>query len=404
MKITDLNIDCIEQVFEHLKFSDLLSAADSNRRLRNCAKSHFRQTYKQKFTFDLFHSTQNIHDNSADIKVYGYSDSFKIARCFGTEIRDLEIKISQVDKIGTKQMCHLAKYLSAFLPTIHILKVEVYKPMMVLRRNNAGNYAVTECELLPVIEHDEVNQNVDLVQLFPTVTELKFRLDNVFRFDNFANHFKYLESLSLRISFNNMNLSNCFIIFLELNKQIKTLRIDFCRNIDTNFVSLMVKYLPNIESLEIFGERSSINRMICMPHLKHLTIQSKSRPITLFPFLCRQLESFAFDSGLPLDFFVQMHPSLKQLYMICGPWPINVDFSVIASSLIEEIKLHIDFDIQFVEQIMTELNSINSKVNTILFYPPQKEELRDFQKRIDLEKKWSLSINRIEKIATLNKI
>lgn len=44
-KITDLNTDCMEIVFEYLKFNDLIAVADSSKRFYNAAC----QVYKRRF-------------------------------------------------------------------------------------------------------------------------------------------------------------------------------------------------------------------------------------------------------------------------------------------------------------------------------------------------------------------
>lgn len=46
MKLTNLNIDCLENVFEYLKLGDLISVAAANKRLNKAAKFVFAREHR----------------------------------------------------------------------------------------------------------------------------------------------------------------------------------------------------------------------------------------------------------------------------------------------------------------------------------------------------------------------
>lgn len=48
MKITDLNIDCLEAILDRLKFQDFVNAADSNKRIKHAAEFLFLRKYNEK--------------------------------------------------------------------------------------------------------------------------------------------------------------------------------------------------------------------------------------------------------------------------------------------------------------------------------------------------------------------
>lgn len=48
MKLTDMNLDCIESCLEHLKFNDLLQVAASNKRLNRAANFIYNRKYGSK--------------------------------------------------------------------------------------------------------------------------------------------------------------------------------------------------------------------------------------------------------------------------------------------------------------------------------------------------------------------
>lgn len=47
IKLTDLNIDCLKNIFEYLNFRDLLSVASSNKRLNHATKFIFDRECKR---------------------------------------------------------------------------------------------------------------------------------------------------------------------------------------------------------------------------------------------------------------------------------------------------------------------------------------------------------------------
>lgn len=59
MRLTDLNIDCLETILEHLKLGDLLNVADANKRLHRAACSTFVEKYhEESATFELIRYSQ----------------------------------------------------------------------------------------------------------------------------------------------------------------------------------------------------------------------------------------------------------------------------------------------------------------------------------------------------------
>lgn len=49
MKVTEMNIICLEECLEHLDLDHLLIAADSNKRMRRAAESVFKRKHSEKF-------------------------------------------------------------------------------------------------------------------------------------------------------------------------------------------------------------------------------------------------------------------------------------------------------------------------------------------------------------------
>lgn len=81
LKITDLNIDCLEKIIESLELIDLVNVADVNEQLREIASSHFSQKHKTTSTYLL------IVD-----RISAYR-GLQFLRCFGHTVFDLLIEI-----------------------------------------------------------------------------------------------------------------------------------------------------------------------------------------------------------------------------------------------------------------------------------------------------------------------
>lgn len=79
MKITDLNIICLEDIFEYLDVLNLLNVADSNKRLNFAARFVFRRKHgKMSVAFmDAFDKCEYLRINEK-IRVVGinYTSSF----------------------------------------------------------------------------------------------------------------------------------------------------------------------------------------------------------------------------------------------------------------------------------------------------------------------------------------
>ena len=92
MKVTGLNIDCIESNFEYLGLGDLLNAADSNVRLRMAANFIFVRRYQNKkiwFREMCISPNRLITIEEEHIKISDLKTSLQLLRCFGRFIRTI---------------------------------------------------------------------------------------------------------------------------------------------------------------------------------------------------------------------------------------------------------------------------------------------------------------------------
>lgn len=93
-KFTDLNLDCLEKIFDRLTLRDLLNAADSSADFRNALRPVFELKYKSKLVTmeKMRHSSRRpITIDRDGILIEDNETSFQFLRCFGDLISKLKL-------------------------------------------------------------------------------------------------------------------------------------------------------------------------------------------------------------------------------------------------------------------------------------------------------------------------
>lgn len=79
MKLTDLNIDCLEAILECLEIGDLLNAADACRRLHHAANHLYLRIHGEKPLIDTkYYAVRPIAFAISNLKI-----ALQLLRCFG---------------------------------------------------------------------------------------------------------------------------------------------------------------------------------------------------------------------------------------------------------------------------------------------------------------------------------
>lgn len=96
MKLTDMNIDCIQSCLKYLKLDDLLKTAASTKRLNHV--SNF--IYDRKYDKDVFikitsQETVQIQQLDECIYMHDLRSSLKLLRCFGHLLSTISIHFSE---------------------------------------------------------------------------------------------------------------------------------------------------------------------------------------------------------------------------------------------------------------------------------------------------------------------
>lgn len=89
--ITDLTIDCLEEIFEYLDLPDLLNIADSHKRLNKAAAFVYIRRHRKWVVFKFWPSPPDMVINKQFILIKDIDTFHRFLRCFSHSISVLEI-------------------------------------------------------------------------------------------------------------------------------------------------------------------------------------------------------------------------------------------------------------------------------------------------------------------------
>ena len=127
MKITDLTIDCLEEILEYLNLANLLNVANSNKRLNRAACFVFRRKHGERKVALVSHETYTgpIAIKSGEVWVGRLIDHFRVLRCFGCVTSHLKINLNY--SIGTeKHFNRICSYTNEYCAE-SLIKLNIYK-------------------------------------------------------------------------------------------------------------------------------------------------------------------------------------------------------------------------------------------------------------------------------------
>lgn len=259
MKITDLTIDCLEEILKFLDLeNDLLNVAESNKRLNRAASLVFLQNNGKKsvvinpLTFDK--QRIKLRNGWYHIYITDLRTGLKCVRCFGHVISELKIvsKIHYYDSNMSREgFIELVRYVNKYCAKSLVkLNVEGCCSLIFDRMHQSfekvEEISVRNCLL------DETKMN----ELFPQVQRLNLignRINLQCIAVNFPHleHFEYLENIDNALP---KNLANAnFEEFIRINPQLKTfqLSINFHEPHIVSILSHVGEYLNRLEELDV---------------------------------------------------------------------------------------------------------------------------------------------------------
>lgn len=323
MKFTELDIDCLEAIFQYLSIEDLLNVADSNKVLKQAADLTFQLKHgkstlliQNKFFpynwCDGFKGGEAIIDSRclADLIEQDWplrpkhlKETLQILRCFGHKISILMIRIPENIHIQNS-----AAFLTSFGHIVTYIKdycIETLKQLYI-ESKAGGTLALFEKQFPNVhsvfVQSSDVS-NFSLNDIFPQMSRLTYCKNNSCKVSDFIDiqkHFPKLKNFEIAVD----SASSAYEIIpsiqgvIRLNPQIQSLTVPF---IDENIHFQNInEVLPNLTELNLLNYCRNIENSSTyhFKTVKRFLIQWPKHSYEKFsyiPFSFENLEELTFD-------------------------------------------------------------------------------------------------------------
>lgn len=392
IKITDLNIDCLEEIFKYLDLSNLLNVANSNKWLKIAASFVFRRNYgKKRVTVIQPYGYEGI-----PLRVYcknvivRATFSLRFLRYFGCIVSKLEIIL---DNISQKQVYKICFYINEYC-TESLIELEIlgFGINNIIFRNIQKPFVNIE-----MVSFRWCHLEKNLIQFnkwFPKMRHLELNKNKIDEEKCIEMHFPNLRYLSYHPARNDKEyFAPNFGNIIRLNPNIRILHLfDWSEKL---FQSIN-KYLPQLEELTIntllVHEPYYVTGQV---HFKSLKIfdHNFSELLLKINFSFDQLEEFHAE-GIRSDnllTFVRKYLTIKKLELCYtyGDFKENVIQVAKALSLLYELQLYLcdEFSVDEVIRIVNIFKQVE-KLHLKLHYQSEVDDLR-----AKLGSKWKISID-----------
>lgn len=311
MKITDINIDCLESILNYLPLSDLLNVADSTKYLKKAATIVFVQKYRKK-TMQLnglqMSKSRKILINSK-IYIRDLRTALQILRCFGYLILDLEISDEYSHYYRTNVYVYIFKYIYKFCKSLTTITFQE------LPRNKAFKYLRKPFQKVKSVVFfcGVLEKNLTPLHiLFPNIQSLKIDFCDVNDLRCIEQHFDHLEHLQLSTKKENIQA------IVSLNPNLKHFGTHTICDMQT---IQRISELQLLESLSVVCSSDEFTQFNGSPlnfkTVKKLKLQFshvKNR-FPKIPLIFDQLDEFSTNHRLDAEFFkfIAKHPVITKL-------------------------------------------------------------------------------------------
>lgn len=317
MKITDMNLICLEECFEYLEFRDLLSVADANIRLRRAAQFVYLRKYSEQIVNfqlqwrDYIRSLKFVSRGS--VLIEDLSTSFQLLRCFGQLIKYVNVHcyfnyfrpvLTQINEYCAESLVKISFY-SAKQDHLTLLTKQFTK--------------IQEVEMFNCY----LTENGWFKKTFPKIEQLNIKNNSEMDITCLVHHYSYLEKFSFDTTINHLpgSIKENITAILELNPQLKELNlrmneVDNVHLFDIDNFWKLIETNQILEDLTLSGNFVNISNItenkIHLKSIKKFSIYGDNR--LKFPFLFDQLE-FIHVNHLTMEFFefIDQHPNIRKL-------------------------------------------------------------------------------------------
>lgn len=295
IKLTDINIDCLETIFKYLQFDDLLNIAHTNKALKAAADLAFASKFRnRKFILELSAAQSvKVYQQATQIYVYDLGKCLQLLRCFGHFIRTISINFSSNWKYVLSyinEYCVESLQQMDFNLNEHIafnLSQNLRTPFANVGNVHFCNWPASSLEQIQIV--------------FPNVRQLS--IENCQLISPIAINLPHLEHLVMNVSQSDVRP------FLRSNLQMR--RLTLIENLALHSPDIgvwfglqeTIQQFEHLEHLEMMGcplAALDFYSFIQLRHLKCLNIRFAygeyySYPLETLPFVCERLEEFGID-------------------------------------------------------------------------------------------------------------
>lgn len=322
--IVDVNIDCLERVFNHLDLIDLINMADKNKHLGQATSRIFDRKYKGKTVllqsrefYSIWAQDPIVITNDA-IVIRKPKLAFQMLRLFGCLISKLFMDALHPTKVDKELLNYVNEYCSESLKSFTL-------------KNRDLTYTDAKKPYTNVEEFSMVSRIIgfqasEFKDTFPYLRRLELIRTRFSNHTRFAIQFHHLEHLKISIGVNKgyeITKSDAKKI-IQLNPQLQSLSVS--GEFYLKFWAYASKQLKQLKILELGYDRNKIQkfptepiRFECIETLKLNMIYSHTKwnPEKIFSF--NQLKEFTI-IGYDLDDswinFTIENPTIEKLNII----------------------------------------------------------------------------------------
>ncbi|XP_031639149.1 uncharacterized protein LOC116351208 isoform X2 [Contarinia nasturtii] len=355
MKITDMNIDCLEECFEYLEFGDLLNVAYANKKLRKAAKFFYLRKYGEfTVSFSVFRRKPflpfKVHLNYRRIDIQELKSALQLLHCFGHLIKYVWFTSSVLNDL-------LLNYLNEYCAE-SLVTFEFY--MANKRKNELGPLTKTFTKVQRVVfVNSYLFDSGWLERTFPNVKYFKCCIgygsqenhnENEMAIHNIScvvGHFPELERFKFDYHVKRLldSTKDEMAAILRLNPQLKRLYLG-ANAADTD--------------REPFFDFETFRNLIePMQNLEELTLSGS------------QMTEDVYD-------FIEKHPTIKWLSFKESSSNFNVTRLMNAIPLLTEIEVFSDISVDDVLRLVSSFKSLR-KIALLKYYANKnwRKELRE---------------------------
>lgn len=252
LKITDIGVDCLEQIFRHLDLKDLLNVADSNKVLKSAADTVYTLKYARKWVCSHYLYSLTLNDRrdgrltvfsteillSQDLKTV-----LQLLRCFGHLILGIAILPCElIDNNTSVNYLRIITYLNDYCAQSVVSIIIESSPQIELVEKYLKPFP--KVKLVHFRYHSNEYEEGFLTRTFPNLVKLEYKAhkrcteanQNIRDFFiRIVNNFPRLETLKVEYDMSRQEkaeLSDGFLdnltAALRLNPQLKRLELKVC--------------------------------------------------------------------------------------------------------------------------------------------------------------------------------